>query len=149
MTHCQLLPKGAKVGITKRITISWGSLMLNVLLVDDNAEKRFLYSRILRYLGCNVTEFPDAPIAQKLLNYRNPFDVIITDLYMPKMNGVEFFEWLKTNYPRTPVVIISASASPPPETVAKTKGAACCLFGYTNKNRLKMALEHATQAKLQ
>lgn len=122
--------------------------MLNVLLVDDNAEKRFLYSRILRYLGCNVTEFPDAPLAQKLLNYRNPFDVIITDLYMPSINGVEFLEWLKMIYPDTPVVLISALPSPPPELIAKTKGAACCLFGYTNKQRFKMALEHATQVKL-
>jgi CheY-like chemotaxis protein len=115
--------------------------MCHILLIDDNAEKRFLYSRILKYLGCEVVEFPDAIMAQKLLQFRNPFDLIITDLYMPVINGMQFSEWVKRRYPDVPVILISAAPSPRLESITHQREPDYYLFGYLNRDRFKRALD--------
>src|SRR5476649_2860576 len=42
----------------------------------------------------------------KLMNNRRA-DVVILDINMPKMNGIQCTEWIKTNYPNTKVIILT------------------------------------------
>ena len=61
---------------------------LNILVVDDYPANRLLLSRQLGYLGHCTWEAEDGE--QGLELWRNqPFDVVITDCYMPTMNGYE------------------------------------------------------------
>lgn len=102
--------------------------MLKVLLLDDNSGNLFLNGRILKQLGCNVTEVNDPVKALLLLNTTGDFDVAFVDLYMPVMNGLQFLERAKTLYPHLPVVITSVLPNPGAEIHAISRGAVACLF---------------------
>jgi two-component system, chemotaxis family, chemotaxis protein CheY len=121
--------------------------MWTVLLVDDSAEKRFLYSHILKYLGCEVIETPNVALAQMLLNYNTRFDLVITDVHMPVTGGVEFFEWIRAFYPEIPVMMISASPCPPLEFHTQVRQPDYCLFGALNRRKFKHALEQLSQTR--
>jgi CheY-like chemotaxis protein len=115
--------------------------MVNVLLVDDTPEILILKKRILQHLGCRVITYSEAAQALKLLEYINPFDVIITDMMMPNMNGIQFLEAVKTRHPNARVIVTSVSPYPELKSRAKRKGAAYCLFGgYFTIDHFKQAL---------
>ncbi len=80
-----------------------------ILLVDDSATTRTLEKNILTKAGYNI-ELAENPIEafEKMKN--NPFDLIISDIEMPEMNGIEFLEKLKTNemFSDIPVIILSS-----------------------------------------
>lgn len=115
--------------------------MVKVLLVDDNADNRFLTGRILKQLGCDVIEFPAADCALTLLNVANPFRAIFTDLHMPGIDGLEFLETVKNRYPDAYVVAISSSPHPELQEKALSKGASYCIFDQHTRDRYKAALD--------
>jgi CheY-like chemotaxis protein len=102
--------------------------MLKVLLLDDNSGNLFLNGRILKRLGCQVTEITDPVKALLLLNTIPDFDIAFVDLYMPVMNGLHFLERAKTVYPHLPVIMTSVLSNPNAEILALTKGASACMF---------------------
>lgn len=103
--------------------------MLKVLLLDDSSDNLFNYGRALKTLGCSVTETDDAIKALQLLRFTSPqFDVVFTDFYMPKMNGLLFLQQVKASYPDIPVVLTSAVANPDVKAQAFKKGASFCMF---------------------
>jgi two-component system chemotaxis response regulator CheY len=62
---------------------------LHILVVDDNGDARYLYRRLLEHRGAEVTECDSGPAGLAALARRVP-DLIIADLAMPKMDGIEF-----------------------------------------------------------
>jgi CheY-like chemotaxis protein len=117
--------------------------MLKVLVVDDNPDARFLTSRILKQLGCEVTECPGAAAALDKLKQHNPFDVIFTDLYMPGMGGLELLEAVKKHYPDAYLIATSASTHPELQQEAVARGASYCIFQQHTKEAYRVALEQA------
>lgn len=116
--------------------------MVNVLLVDDNREILNLNKRILQYLGCRVITYQDARQALKLLEYINPFDVIISDVMMPNLNGVQFLKEVKKRHPDANIILTSVATSPELHLGAQVKEASYCLFGgYFTINHFKKALD--------
>jgi two-component system, NtrC family, C4-dicarboxylate transport response regulator DctD len=118
--------------------------MVDVLLVDDNPEILTLNKRILQHLGCRVTAYSEATRALTLLEIHNPYDVIITDVKMPVMNGVEFFHAIKHRHPDAAVIFTSVSSYAELQSVAihQLKGAVDYLFGGCfTISRFKKALE--------
>ena len=85
-----------------------------ILLVDDSPFFRNLLSPLLAVAGYKVVtaESPDA--ALELCEAGEDFDVIISDIEMPGMNGFDFAEALKTNsrWSETPIVALSSHTSP-------------------------------------
>lgn len=79
-----------------------------VLLVDDEPELRRLLRRFLRRAGYDVTEAINGCAALQLAR-RERFDVVITDVRMPLMNGLELLGCLVVEEPGLPVVLISGS----------------------------------------
>jgi CheY-like chemotaxis protein len=77
-----------------------------VLLVDDQHEVRESVGEMLRALGHDVLicEEGNAALAMAI---RQRVDVIVTDLGMPNMNGVELAERLRVVVPNTPVVLLT------------------------------------------
>jgi CheY-like chemotaxis protein len=70
---------------------------LRVLVLDDEPSIRDLMGRLLKLRGCRVEAMDDG--AQALQAHTAaPFDLVIVDLAMPKMNGVEFLRRL-TGFP--------------------------------------------------
>jgi len=82
-----------------------------VLLVDDNREVRDLFSKILSIEGYAVIQAGNGIEALDLMK-RYSVDVVLTDLGMPEMNGLEFAVQVKSNerIRHTPLVLLSATS---------------------------------------
>jgi CheY-like chemotaxis protein len=120
--------------------------MLNVLLVDDNPEILAMNRQILQYLGCRVTAYTDPLRALKLVQRHNPYDVIITDIKMPVMNGVDFFRAVKHLHPHAVIIFTSVSSSTEMHKVIRVKGVCDYLFGGCfTIGRFKKALDNAAR----
>jgi len=83
---------------------------LDVLVVDDEEKIRQLLEQILNARGCAVRVAQDG--LQALAEFkRQPSDVVITDIKMPKMDGIELLRELKHLDPLLNVVVITAYPS--------------------------------------
>ncbi len=80
--------------------------MSRVLIVDDDSKMRESVRALLEESGCQVAEARDGKEALKQLE-RNAFDLVITDIYMPEMNGLEMVKQVREKYPRTKLIVIS------------------------------------------
>lgn len=80
-----------------------------VLVVDDNEMNRDLLARRVRRQGHMVTLAEDGESALELMR-SEPFDLVLLDIMMPKMNGYQVLEYLKSdpNLRHIPVIVISA-----------------------------------------
>src|SRR4030043_1178756 len=78
-----------------------------VLVVDDDLEMCGLLSDVLKGEGFSVTAIHDSFEASKILK-KEEFDVVITDLKMKGLKGLDLLEKAKQVAPLTPVIIIQA-----------------------------------------
>ena len=109
----------------KAITASNGPLMLpndilsykRILVVDDSVTTRTMIKNILLNIGYMVDAVLDAEEALVKLKLSH-YDLIVTDLSMPKIDGYEFIERLRTDemYADIPIIVMS---SLPPKTALK------------------------------
>lgn len=87
---------------------------LNVLVADDIASVRQLICRMLRHLGVRglVAEAADGQEAWRILLER-PFDVVVCDVNMPTVNGLELLSRLRAHprYRHTPFLFITGEVS--------------------------------------
>ena len=87
---------------------------LHVLVADDNAANRMVLQRLLQKAGHRSTCVDGGEeVLDALAESR--FDLVITDLHMPGMSGVDMLRHLRlmeAGGPRTPVVILSADVTP-------------------------------------
>ncbi|HTA19956.1 MAG TPA: sigma-54 dependent transcriptional regulator [Polyangia bacterium] len=80
-----------------------------ILVVDDDASVRSLLRTLLARAGHVVVEAEDGKAAIDQL--AQPFDVILTDLVMPRADGFEVLRRARERQPRTPVVVLTAEGS--------------------------------------
>jgi len=78
----------------------------SIAFVDDDQRASDLFSRYARLEGFTVYGFQDVAAAQEWLS-ENPVDLIISDLKMPGMSGLEFLEWVRERFPDLPFVLIT------------------------------------------
>ena len=78
----------------------------NILLVDDDPATRILLTRILRQPDYVFTEADDGIQALDLLE-KSCFDLIITDLRMPNLDGIAFAVRARARWPHIPIVLMS------------------------------------------
>lgn len=84
-----------------------------ILLVDDEAVVRRQVTRLLNRAGYEVWEADNAHLALELLK-RLPVDLVITDLYMPRMNGFAFIEALAGRHNRCPIIAMTGGGARTP-----------------------------------
>jgi CheY-like chemotaxis protein len=77
-----------------------------ILVIDDDDRVRTLLKDILVYGGHHVIEAADGILGMKCLE-EGKFDMVLTDLGMPAMNGWEVAKWVKRKVPRIPVGLIT------------------------------------------
>ena len=85
----------------------------SLLLIDDSPFFRNMLTPVLQAAGYEVTAVASAPEALAMLKDGRAFDVVITDIEMPEMNGFEFAERLRGD-PRTadlPIIALSSVVS--------------------------------------
>ncbi len=80
-----------------------------VMLIDDSSTNNILYQSILQDEGYNVITCQDGKIALKKLEKETP-DLIMLDLMMPGMDGINFLEVVQTEIPnfKIPVIMLTA-----------------------------------------
>jgi two-component system chemotaxis response regulator CheY len=105
----------------------------NILVVDDSAAIRKILQRVLRQTGMaiqTIHEAGDGEEALKLLG-SNKVDLILTDINMPKMDGLELLAALKRSaeWAKVPVVMITTEGGETKVAEAVKLGAA----GYVRK----------------
>jgi len=93
-----------------------------ILVVDDEQSLRDVLSIMLKRAGYAVTSAMDGEEAIELLN-KEIFDLVITDLRMPKIDGMEVLKAVKSASPETVVLIITAFASADSAVEAMKQGA--------------------------
>ena len=80
--------------------------MARILVVDDDQPVREMICSILGTCGYELAEAPNGKIATRM--YREqPFDVVITDLVMPDMDGIELIKELRAIDQNVKVIAIS------------------------------------------
>ncbi len=106
--------------------------MLNLLVVDDSPIDRRLAGALLeKHFPCTVQYAADGKEAIEQLHDRQP-DLVLTDLQMPAMNGLELVAAVKSDYPLIPVVLMTAQGSEDIASEALRRGAA----SYVPKRKL-------------
>ena len=98
-------PKTANSDTTDSDTLPEGSE--SILIVEDEATVRRLAASVLRSVGYQVQEARDAIEAIALIQNKQPFDLVITDVIMPKMSGKELYDQIKVIAPRIEVLFMS------------------------------------------
>ncbi len=82
-----------------------------ILLVEDEDPVRVFCARALRGKGYRVTEVRTGQAAMTLIkDGRTPFDLMITDIVMPEMDGPALIEQARATTPQLPVICISGYA---------------------------------------
>lgn len=82
-------------------------LTKSFLVVDDSATMRQLITMTLKKMGCtSIADAPNGRVALEKLESA-PVDVVLTDIDMPEMNGLEFIEKARAKYAQMPIVILS------------------------------------------
>jgi two-component system chemotaxis response regulator CheY len=103
----------------------------NILIVEDSATTRALIRAVIEDMGdFNIVEAGSGFEALKLLPTRE-FNLVITDVNMPDINGLELIHFIKSNprYSHIPLIIVSTERS----EEDKKRGIALGAMSYITK----------------
>lgn len=118
--------------------------MPTTLVVDDFAMDRRLAGGLLGKLeGWEVIYADDGDSALEQLERHLP-DLVVTDLQMPRMNGLELVQAVKRDYPLIPIILMTATGSEEIAVQALQHGAA----SYVPKRRLAQDLAETAERVL-
>jgi DNA-binding NtrC family response regulator len=116
--------------------------MARVLLIDDDANLREVLSFTLRDQGHEVDAARDGPTGLAALDQFHP-EVVVTDLKMPGMDGLEVLRHVTERDATIPVILLTAFGSIADAVEAMKLGAHNYLTKPCNRDELKVVLEQA------
>ena len=90
--------------------------MSRILVVDDDRTTRHVLSKVLTSAGFTTSVAKDGVEALKTLRSKR-FDLLLLDVWMPRMNGIELLAKLRTRKTRPRVVVMTSDDAP--ETLLK------------------------------
>lgn len=128
-------PPGAAQGTARRI-----------LVVDDAAAVRDVISNMLSAMGYEVTVASNAGEGLSLFCER-PFDLVMTDLEMPDMDGWTFAIHIKDRSPQTPIILITGQSE---EAVMEKLRGSCidkAMFKPFSLKEMDGAIERLTRKR--
>ena len=114
-----------------------------ILMVDDDPAMRESFDVLLQSWGFDVLQAADAREAKELVDRHDP-DIVITDVVMPEISGLELLRDLKAGNPQRPVLLITARGSIDMAVEAIKQGARDFLTKpVTDFTKLKALLDDA------
>ncbi len=117
-----------------------------VLVVDDEASARSGLEKLLRQEGHNVDVAEDGESALRIAA-EHPPDVVVTDLKMPKMDGIELLRKLHEQDPNLPVIVATAFGDVNTAVQAMRAGAEDYVTKPVDFDALLVALERALERR--
>src|ERR1051325_10579917 len=116
--------------------------MSNILIIDDEKAIRKTLSEILSYEGYKIDEAGDGEEGLKKFKEKS-YDVVLCDIKMPKIDGMDFLERTRESNSDVPIIMISGHGTIETAVEAVKKGA----FDYISKppdlNRLLITIRNA------
>jgi DNA-binding NtrC family response regulator len=82
-----------------------------ILIVEDDDATRYSFARLMRTAGHEVMEARNGEEGLALLA-KHDFDLVITDLAMPKVTGFGLLTEMRLKWPEIPVILVTAYLSP-------------------------------------
>jgi two-component system nitrogen regulation response regulator NtrX len=116
--------------------------MSNILIIDDEKAIRKTLSEILSYEGYKIDEAGDGEEGFRKFKEKE-YDVILCDIKMPKMDGIEFLEKAKEANPDLPIIMISGHGTIETAVEAVKKGAYDYISKPPDLNRLLITIRNA------
>ncbi|HPD57003.1 MAG TPA: sigma-54 dependent transcriptional regulator [Smithellaceae bacterium] len=117
---------------------------LTVLVVDDDAAHRTMLKKLLGGWGYKVSDADDGSVAIEMVKQKS-LDLILMDIRMLNVSGIEALEQIKNINQDIPVIIMTAYASVETAVSALKKGAYDYLSKPLNFDELKITIERATE----
>jgi DNA-binding NarL/FixJ family response regulator len=107
-------------------------MKVTVLIVDDNAQLRALMREIVAEAPSLqvVGEAADGAEAMRLVQALRPA-IVLLDLILPQVNGLEVLQWIKVEHPETKVIIVTVHDEDAYRQAAETSGADAFLLKKT------------------
>lgn len=94
---------------------------MKVLVIDDEANVRTLTEMLLKHLGHEVLLADSGPKGLELFRRERP-DVIVLDLKMPVMDGVEVLTQIRSVDLKQPVIVVTGDSRPATEREVRALG---------------------------
>ncbi|MDX9786220.1 MAG: sigma-54 dependent transcriptional regulator [Desulfobacterales bacterium] len=116
--------------------------MANILVVDDEKRIRHLLSIMLERAGHQVVQAGDGIEALQMLE-KAAFDIVITDIRMPKMSGMELLKKIKSAGLACPVIFITAHATIDSAVEIMRLGAADYITKPFEEDRILLTIERS------
>jgi DNA-binding NtrC family response regulator len=117
-----------------------------ILVVDDEQSMTQFMSIVLRKEGYQVTAVNNGKDALDKIK-AEPFDVVITDIKMPGMDGIQLLTQVKKHDPSLPVVIMTAYASQQSAIDAVNMGAFQYLIKNAKNDEIKLVVRNALEMR--
>lgn len=115
-----------------------------ILVVDDDDAHRTMLKTLIGGWGYTIFQADDGSVAIEMVS-RQPFDLILMDIRMLKVSGLEALEQIKQINPAIPVIIMTAYSSIDTAVEAIKKGAYDYLTKPLDFDRLKLIMERAME----
>jgi len=119
---------------------------IRVLVVDDHPDVRSLMTTILTHMDYRVDTASDGLEATRMLA-GDTYDLVITDLQMPRMDGIAVLKHSRENYPGTDVMMISGHATIESAVEATKLGAYDYLTKPFHVDKLQIKLRNWAEAR--
>ena len=116
--------------------------MASILIIDDDKAIRKTLTEILRYEGYKIDEAADGDEGLRKFS-STAYDLVLCDVKMPKMDGIEFLEKSKVINPDVPIIVVSGHGNIETAVEAVKKGAFDFISKPPDLNRLLITLRNA------
>jgi len=115
-----------------------------ILLIDDESHNREALTLLLTHAGYQVQSAASGEEALKILQ-ETPFEVVITDLFLPGVSGIDILKRVKEDSPYTNVILITGNASAETAVEAMKEGAFDYITKPLNFEKLKILVAKALE----
>src|SRR5215204_3070931 len=116
--------------------------MPDILIIDDEKAIRKTLTEILSFEGYKIDEASDGEEGLKKFKEKN-YDVVLCDIKMPKLDGIEFLQKAGESNPDVPVIMISGHGTIETAVEAVKKGAYDYIAKPPDLNRLLITIRNA------
>lgn len=117
-----------------------------ILVVDNEKSMREMLSIALEKEGYEVETARNGEVAVEMVEKSN-YDVVITDINMPRSNGIDVLDAVNRARPGTPVIMMTGYASPETAVETMKKGAYDYITKPFNMEDFKLVIRNASERK--